>query len=89
MITKTEQLKKAGYNHIFVHTDGGCDVGKKDTEFACDDWYECIICGKRIKFLSTYDGHFQIPTMFYGRSTCDEQLKNINKGKTILKSKEN
>ena len=66
----SKELLEAGYNHIFFHTDGGCDVDVEDGKFACDDWYECLICGMRIKLLSTYKGHFEMPTMFYGRSVC-------------------
>jgi len=62
---------KTGYHHIFKHTGGGCGVGELGKGFCCDDEYECVICGKKIKFLSKPEGHFEMPTVFYGKEDCE------------------
>lgn len=72
MKVKTKEL--TGYKHIFYHTGGGCGVGECGGGYACDDEYECIICGKKIRLLSKPEGHFEMPTIFYGRHHCDPKF---------------
>ena len=80
MKVKTKEL--TGYHHIFYLTAGGCGVGdcaKENNGYCCDDEYECLICGLRIKLLSKPEGHFEMPTVFYGRHCCDAELDKRNK----------
>jgi len=75
MKVKTKEL--SDYKHIFYHTGGGCGVGpcaNKNKGYACDDEYECIICGMKIRLLSKPEGHFEMPTVFCGRHYCDKEL---------------
>lgn len=66
---RKEKLIK-GYHHIFYHTAGGCGVGECEG-YCCDDEYECLNCGLKIRLLSKPEGHFEMPTFFEGRNHCN------------------
>jgi hypothetical protein len=77
--------KISGYHHIFYHTGGGCGVGEcsqKNEGYCCDDEYECLNCGLRIRFLSKPDGHFEMPQFIEGIHECpEEENKDAPPGK--------
>jgi len=86
MKVKTKEL--TGYHHIFHHVAGGCGVGscaKENNGHCCDDVYKCLVCGMEIKLLSKPEGHFEMPTIFYGRNCCDKELEQDEHRKTVLR----